>query len=245
MSRPTLTPSTYAVLGLLARRPSSGYELGTRAAASIDNFWPLTRTHIYGELAKLEALGYVAGVEVSQELLPDKRVYSVTPQGARALDAWLANPDPGVPRPRQPMLVKLFFGERLAPEQAAALLTEYRAQALDRRNRLAAAAAADAAAVATDPESPRRFGRATALFGLRRTEADLFWIDEVWAELGLPTLEGKVAARQSDSTSSAKPSPHESEVQRGAPARLTHLDHPHGGSHHGEPQANLKSRTTT
>ena len=103
MSRKTLTPSSYAVLGLLARRPSSGYELGTRAAASIDNFWPLTRTYIYGELAKLEALGYVVGVEVAQELLPDKRVYSVTPEGTRALDAWLDNPDPGVPRPRQPM----------------------------------------------------------------------------------------------------------------------------------------------
>ena len=191
MSRKTLTPSSYAVLGLLARRPSSGYELGTRAAASIDNFWPLTRTHIYGELAKLEALGYVVGVEVAQELLPDKRVYSVTPEGARALDAWLDNPDPGVPRPRQPMLVKLFFGERIAPEQAAALLTRYRTQALARRDWLAAAAAADAAAVAADPESPRRFGRATALFGLRRTEADLAWVDEVWAELGLPNLEGE------------------------------------------------------
>ena len=194
MSRKTLTPSSYAVLGLLARRPSSGYELGTRAAASIDNFWPLTRTHIYGELAKLEALGYVVGVEVTQELLPDKRVYSVTPEGARALDAWLDNPDPGVPRPRQPMLVKLFFGERIAPEQAAALLTRYRTQALARRDWLAAAAVADAAAVAADPESPRRFGRATALFGLRRTEADLAWVDEVWAELGLPSLEGDSAA---------------------------------------------------
>jgi DNA-binding PadR family transcriptional regulator len=245
MSRAILTPSSYAVLGLLARRPSSGYELGARAAASIDNFWPLTRTHIYGELDKLEALGYVVGVEVAQELLPDKRVYSVTPQGAQALDAWLTNPDPGVPRPRQPMLVKLFFAERLAPEQAAALLTEYRAQALDRRNRFAAVAAADAAAVTADPESPRRFGRAAALFGLRRTEADLAWIDEVWAELGLPTLEGEVSVRQPDSTSNAKPIPHESEVQRGAPAKLTHLDHPHDGGHHGEPQANLKVRTTT
>src|SRR5215207_958300 len=194
MSRTTLTPSAYAVLGLLARRPSSGYELGTRAAASIDNFWPLTRTHIYGELAKLEALGYIVGVEVAQELLPDKRVYSVTPEGTRALDAWLDNPDPGVPRPRQPMLVKLFFGERIAPEQAAALLTRYRTQALARRDRFAAAAIADAAAVTADPESPRRFGRATALFGLRRVEADLAWVDEVWAELGLPSLEGDSAA---------------------------------------------------
>ena len=216
MSRTILTPSAYAVLGLLARRPSSGYELGTRAAASIDNFWPLTRTHIYGELAKLEALGYVVGVEVAQELLPDKRVYSVTPQGAQALDAWLANADPGVPRPRQPMLVKLFFGERLAPEQAAALLTQYRVQARDRRNRFAAAAAADAAAVAADPDSPRRFGRAAALFGLRRTEADLVWIDEVWAELGLPNLEGEVVAGEPDSASISMPSSYESEVQRGA-----------------------------
>ncbi len=194
MSRAILTPSAFAVLGLLARRPSSGYELGSRAAASIDNFWPLTRTHIYGELSKLEALGYVVGVEVAQEHLPDKRVYSVTPEGAQALDAWLDNPDPGVPRPRQPMLVKLFFGERVTPEQAAALLTQYEAQALARRDRFAAAAAADAAAVAADPDSPRRFGRAAALFGLRRAEADLTWVDEVRAELQLPYREGDVAA---------------------------------------------------
>src|SRR5918994_4838634 len=154
MSRTTLTPSTYAVLGLLARSSDLGYELGTRAAASIDNFWPLTRTHIYGELAKLEALGYVVGVEVTQELLPDKRVYSVTPEGARALDAWLDNPDPGVPRPRQPMLVKLFFGERITPEQAAALLTRYRTQALARRDRFAAAALPGAAPPPADPPAP-------------------------------------------------------------------------------------------
>jgi DNA-binding PadR family transcriptional regulator len=198
MSRVTLTPSAYAVLGLLARRPSSGYELGTRAAGSIDNFWPLTRTHIYGELAKLETLGYVAGVEIEQEHLPDKRVYSVTPRGARALDAWLADPDPGVPRPRQPMLVKLFFGERVAPEEVQALLEQYRSQALARRNQFAANAAADADAIALDPESPRRFGRAAALFGLRRAEADLAWFDEMRDELQLPNLDGDAAADDRD-----------------------------------------------
>ncbi len=183
MSRVVLTPSSYAVLGLLERQPGSGYELGTRAASSIDNFWPLTRTHIYGELAKLEALGYVAGVAIAQEQLPDKRVYSVTPEGTRALDAWLADSDPGIPRPRQPMLVKLFFGERLAPAQVRALLDQYRAQALARRDQFAASAAEDAAAIARDPNSPRRFGRAAALFGVRRAEADLAWVDEMQAEL--------------------------------------------------------------
>lgn len=194
MSRAILTPSAYAVLGLLTRRPSSGYELGTRAAVSIDNFWPLTRTHIYSELAKLEALGYVASVAVAQAHLPDKRVYTVTPAGLLALEAWLADPDPGVSRPRQPMLVKLFFGERVAPEQAQALLARYRTQTLARRDRFAAAVAADAAAVAADPDSPRRFGRAAALFGLRRAEADLAWIDEVLAELRLPSEQNVVVA---------------------------------------------------
>ena len=194
MSRATLTPSSYAVLGLLARRPGSGYELGTRAATSVDHFWPLTRTHIYGELAKLEALGYVAGVEVEQKHLPDKRVYSVTPEGERALQTWLADPDPGIPRPRQPMLVKLYFGEHIPPEQAEALLARYREQALARRDRYAADAAADAVALAADPDSPRRFGRAAALFGLRRAEADLAWVDEVRAELRLPNVEEGGAA---------------------------------------------------
>jgi DNA-binding PadR family transcriptional regulator len=193
MSRAILTPSAYAVLGLLARRPGSGYELGTRAATSIDYFWPLTRTHIYSELAKLEARGYVASVAVAQDSLPDKRVYSVTPAGILALETWLADPDPGTSRPRHPMLVKLFFGERIAPDQAHALLAQYRAQTLGRRDRFAAAAAADAAAIAVNPDSPRRFGRAAALFGLRRAEADLAWIDEVLAELGLPNETSVVA----------------------------------------------------
>jgi PadR family transcriptional regulator, regulatory protein AphA len=183
MSRVTLTPSSYAVLGFLARQPGSGYELGTRAASSVDQFWPLTRTHIYGELAKLEALGFVTGVEVEQQHLPDKRVYSLTREGERVLQAWLADPDPGTPRPRQPMLVKLYFGEHLSVAQARTLLVRYREQARERRDRYAADVAADTAALAADPESPRRFGRAAALFGLRRAEADLIWVEEVWAEL--------------------------------------------------------------
>ena len=96
------------------------------------------------------------------------------------------------------MLVKLFFGERVAPEEVQALLEQYRSQALARRNQFAADAAADADAIALDPESPRRFGRAAALFGLRRAEADLAWLDEMQAELQLPNLDGDAAADDRD-----------------------------------------------
>jgi DNA-binding PadR family transcriptional regulator len=167
------------VLGLLARRAGSGYELGTRAAASIAHFWPLTRTHIYTELVRLEARGDVSGTAVAQARLPDKRVYAITPRGERTLDAWLRDPDPGAVRPRVPVLLKLFFAERAAPEEVAALLARYRADAVARRDRFAAVADA------LRDDAPLRGVRATALFGLRRAEADLAWLDEVPAALGL------------------------------------------------------------
>src|SRR5439155_2920920 len=56
-TRARLSPSAYAVLGLLAQQPSAGYELGARAATSIAHFWPLTRTHIYTELERLKGSG--------------------------------------------------------------------------------------------------------------------------------------------------------------------------------------------
>ena len=185
--RGTRPSGAAAQLRIRAGHPGGGIDRQLLAADAHAHLW---------RVGKLEAIGYVVGVEVTQEHLPDKRVYSVTPQGARALDAWLANPDPGVPRPRQPMLVKIFFGERLTPEQAAALLTQYRAQALDRRNRFAAAATADAAAVAADPDSRGGSGvpqRSLACGGPKRTspgstKCGVNWVCQTWgARLRLTT----------------------------------------------------------
>ena len=199
--RERLTPSAYAVLGLLADQPGAGYELGARAASSIAHFWPLTRTHISTELERLEALGYATATKVAQERLPDKRVYAATPAGLRALDAWLSDPDPGDYRPRHPMLVKLYFAARAAPARVAMLLARYRAAAAARRDRFAAIVAEHDAALAAEGAraAPRRFQRATALFGLRRAEADLAWLDQLPAALGLPP-----PRRRSDGLSSSR-----------------------------------------
>ena len=107
------------MLGLLAQQPSAGYELGARAATSIAHFWPLTRTHIYTELERLEALGFATATIVAQQRLPDKRVYTTTPAGLRVLDAWLNDPDPGAYRRRHPMLIKLYFAAIVVEHDAA------------------------------------------------------------------------------------------------------------------------------
>ncbi len=196
-TRASLTPSAYAVLGLLAGEAGAGYELGGRAATSIAHFWPLTRTHIYTELGRLEALGYVTGTDVSQERLPDKRVYAPTRKGLRTLDAWLNDPDPGDYRPRHALLIKLYFAGRAAPARVEALLARYRADVSARRDRFAAIVAAHDAALVGGGErgTPRRFRRATALFGLRRAEADLAWLDELPAALNLSGRDAGVGER--------------------------------------------------
>lgn len=178
MSRERLTPSSYAILGLLARRPASGYEIGAVAQETVHHFWPLTRPHIYSELAKLEELGLVSSTEVEQRGVPDKREYRLTDGGAEELDAWLNDPDPGVQRPRHPLLIKVFLGERLERDQVRTLLERYRRDVEARR------AEFEAIVADTSDGRPRAtFARLTALFGLRRMEADLAWLDEVEARL--------------------------------------------------------------
>lgn len=180
MSRARLTPSSFAILGLLTLGPSSGYELGSLTERTVQNFWPLTRPHIYSELSKLEQRGYLASVEVDQRRAPDKRVYSVTEAGERALDTWLRDPDPEVQRPRHPVLIKLFFADRLGRGALQPLLARFRAD-LERRRSNYAALATGVMPDQQWPDNP--YIRLTARFGQRRMEADLAWLDEVEATL--------------------------------------------------------------
>jgi len=183
MSRARLTPSSFAILGLLTLGPRSGYELGSLAERTVQHFWPMTRPHIYTELSKLERFGHVTSVEVEQRGAPDKRVYSITERGERELDAWLADTDPEVQRPRHPLLIKLFFANRLEAGAVRPLLASYRAVLEARKSTYAALAAG----VMPGQQWPdNHYFRLTARFGQRRMEADLAWLDEVEAVLATP-----------------------------------------------------------
>src|SRR3989304_9849086 len=63
MSMPPATASItlhYALLGLLARRPLTGYEILKRFTRSVVFFWNAKRSQIYAELKRMERLGFVA-----------------------------------------------------------------------------------------------------------------------------------------------------------------------------------------
>ncbi len=168
-----LPATTYVVLGLVSIRPMTGYELAAYADRSIGNFFPLTRSHIYSELDRLGQLGLLHGTEISQVNAPAKRVYEITPDGSDELRRWLEATVMKEERSRSLFLVRIFFGDRASPEHLAALLDEFESAARARRDRLAAVADM----LADRPASV--FRRSTAIFGLRREQANLDWVAEV------------------------------------------------------------------
>ena len=91
MSTERLTPTSYLVLGLLAREgPSTPYDLEQHVKATLGNFWSFPHTLLYSEPPRLGALGLVT--ETRETEGRRRRVFAITPAGTSALGAWLDRP---------------------------------------------------------------------------------------------------------------------------------------------------------
>ena len=169
--------TAYVVLGLVGRRrPMAGYELAAFASRSIAHLWPIAKSQVYTELGRLEQLGLIAGADVAQEKLPDKRVYELTATGRQTLIDWIA--DPAVEeRFRSSVLTKLFFAGGGAEDHVPRILEEMERRWAERRDHLRGIVEH----LGTRPET--RYPRLTARYGVRQAEAVLDWITEVRQEL--------------------------------------------------------------
>jgi PadR family transcriptional regulator, regulatory protein AphA len=133
---PKLTPTSYLVLGLLAREgPSTPYELERHVRATLGHFWSFPHTLLYSEPPRLAGFGLV--VEERETEGRRRRVFAITNAGEEALRAWLDRPSDEPTELRDPGLLQLFFGDlasaashlRLAEQQLAihrAKLAAYR-----------------------------------------------------------------------------------------------------------------------
>lgn len=84
-----LTPTSYALLGLLSLRPWSAYELNQHMQISIlRSIWPRATSHIYSEPKQLLKQGLVTAAE-EQQGARSRTVYRITAKGRRALEDWL------------------------------------------------------------------------------------------------------------------------------------------------------------
>jgi PadR family transcriptional regulator AphA len=144
MSTERLTPTSYLVLGLLAREgPSTPYDLEQHVRATLGNFWSFPHTLLYSEPPRLAALGLVTETRDTEGRR--RRVFAITPGGMSALSSWLDQPSGAPTELRDQGLLQLFFADlasdearlRLAERQLAihqAKLASYReAERLERR----------------------------------------------------------------------------------------------------------------
>lgn len=86
-----LATTSYAILGQLALRPWTTYELAKEIRRNFHYFWPRAESGIYAEIKRLAARG-LATAERSYVGKRPRTTYSITPAGRTALDAWLATP---------------------------------------------------------------------------------------------------------------------------------------------------------
>jgi PadR family transcriptional regulator AphA len=120
MSTAQLTPTSYLVLGLLAREgASTPYELKHHVAATLGNFWSFPHTLLYGEPSRLAGLGLLS--ERREEAGRRRRIFTITQSGRDALRAWLARPSEAPTELRDPGLLQLFFADLGPPEARSAI----------------------------------------------------------------------------------------------------------------------------
>ena len=115
-----LTTSSYAILGLLALQPWTTYELAKQMAVGLRNFWPRAESKLYEEPKKLVAHG-LAHARTDPVGRRPRSVYSITPAGRAALQAWLDEPG-AVAALEFEALVKVFFAEQGSKAQLVANL---------------------------------------------------------------------------------------------------------------------------
>jgi DNA-binding PadR family transcriptional regulator len=107
----------YALIGLLASEPMSGYDLTRRFSESLANVWPAQHSQIYPELARLVSDGMI---EQTGEGPRGRKTYATTPAGVEALTEWMrTEPDYDV---RCEAGLRGFFLWALPPDEAIASL---------------------------------------------------------------------------------------------------------------------------
>ncbi len=173
--RPKVSTTQFALLGLLGMGPGSGYDLKQRAEANIGHFWSESYGQIYPTLKQLEAKGMAKCSVKTQPGKPDRRVYTITCAGSEALAGWLAEP-PSAESFRSALLLKLFFGDRTAPEISATHVSRLCSEELDRLKHYDDVEKDIRKCYAGAAGMP--FWLATLSYGRHRSRAIVEWADE-------------------------------------------------------------------
>jgi PadR family transcriptional regulator, regulatory protein AphA len=173
-------PTEFAILGLLAEQPRSGYDIKKEVETRLAHFWSESYGHIYPMLRRLHRRDLVSKTVERQEGRPDRNVYALTADGRRALADWFAEPVPQQ-RPRNEFLLRLFLGRHAAPEL---LLRDIRAQRAGMQDAVARLRAVERRIESEAPNNPDRlYWQLVIAYGVTAFDALVGWSETAEAAL--------------------------------------------------------------
>ena len=165
-----LNATAASLLGFLEEGPMSGWDLVVTAQRRIGDFWSLTASQVYRELAGLAEAGLVErGERGPRARLP----YQLTTAGHAAFSAWVNTP-PGEETIRFPLLLKIMFGRHVERERLAEYVRAHRELHAARLEAYEGQRLAPRDGVPVDP-----FAAAALDFGIRYERAVIDWFDEL------------------------------------------------------------------
>jgi DNA-binding PadR family transcriptional regulator len=166
-----------ALLGLLDREPSHGYDLKRDYDAYFGRGRPLPFGQVYATLARLARDGKAIVGDSEPGAGPDRKRYTITDTGRHDVEVWLAEPLPAEPYLQTDLFVKVVLSLMLG-RPAEEYLDVQRAAHLQRMREL------------TDLKNHGNLVDALlADHGLFHLEADLRWIDLTEARLAVLAAE--------------------------------------------------------
>lgn len=160
-----LNSTAASLLGFLHEGPMAGWDLVNVAQERIGDFWTITQSQVYRELAAMSRIGLVERGETGAR---ERTPYRITDAGREAFAQWIAR-DPGAETIRVPLLLTLAFGEFVESERLNRIIAANRAIHEQRLERYL-----------DDIEEPKsRCERATLDFGIGYERAVLDWFDRL------------------------------------------------------------------
>ena len=124
-----VSPTSHALLGLLAIRSWTAYELTQQMNRALRWAWPRTEANLYAEIKRLVPLGLATSGEEFTGGRSRTR-YRVTEQGRSAIAEWLRT-EPGPVRVQFETLLRLFLADQGSLDELRASISATRRQTIE------------------------------------------------------------------------------------------------------------------
>jgi len=158
--------ASYALLGILGKQPSYGYDLKKNYDFYYGKDKPLAFGQVYATLSRLLRDKKITTESTERVAGPERKLYTITSSGRKDLEAWLATPEKLHPNTQTVLFIKVVTSI-LLDKDPNTFLDAQRAAHIDRMRNL----------TVTRRKSTDLAQALQADYAIFHLEADLRWMD--------------------------------------------------------------------